>query len=873
MKIKIRTYVFLTAVTFLAIWIFAGRYGLFASRGDWMSQHSVIPDYFRQQFYETGKLFPEFAAGLGGGQNIYYFSYYGLYSPLILPSYLMPFVKMSDYLMAVSILCILASVLLMHYWLKTRGLSAEVSLLGSMLFLLAVPMIYQAHRQVMFVDYMPFLCMALIGVDRYWEKGKMGLYTAGVFGMVMTSFYFSIAGIFAVLLYGISRYQRTEEKSRLLRLFVPVAAAAASAGILLVPTACTLFARRGGASKEPLAFLLRPDFSVTRFAYSGYGIGLTVGILTVLFSFLFVKNKKLRFLSAGCFAVISIPVFSWLFNGGLYAREKSLIPFLPVFCYLAAEFLEQIRRKELSFQTCMAGYLLTVLWCVSAVVFRTEEFKGEYVIIFSELFLLLFAIILYRKTKLLPILLVPAFLCLTAAGVYLNGFKERQADREFYESVTDTSWKKEISHILAQEKGLYRLEQKGGHDEKITDINRIWDTRQWITSMYSSAYQDTYKNFREHVFMTEQPLRNCLMQPASENPLFQKFMGVKYLVKKVSGEYADKAEHLTADVWEHAAPVIYATDRVISEELYQTLTFPYNQTALMQYTVAETSDQSPEQKELSAAKITKSGVSLPEDTAVQKTDKGYLIRSKQKIQTAFSLLEREKDASGEQLLYIQFDVENHKKTKDVIIELEQIRNNLSAKSHIYYNGNTTFTYVAKLNRYQKEASVTFGAGDYTISNIRCFLGETSILESEDLYQSAFCPNRSLTKGNRICGEIDVKQEGYLVTSIPYDRGFEIFIDGRKGKIETVNTAFLGARIAKGAHKIEIIYHAPGVLPGKLLSCMGLLLWSGAVFMERKKYAFSVSFGYNFLTFFLYNRRKVKVCDKRSIYGKHIDYRR
>ena len=63
-------------------------------------------------FYDTGQLFPEFAANIGGGQNIYNFSYYGLYSPLILPSYFLPFLKMSDYMIAVSLLCLLADVLL-----------------------------------------------------------------------------------------------------------------------------------------------------------------------------------------------------------------------------------------------------------------------------------------------------------------------------------------------------------------------------------------------------------------------------------------------------------------------------------------------------------------------------------------------------------------------------------------------------------------------------------------------------------------------------------------------------------------------------------------------------------------------------------------
>ena len=74
-----------------------GAGNIFGAKVDWSSQHSVFPEYFRQQFYRTGQFFPEFALNIGGGQNIYNFSYYGLFSPVVLIGYLLPNVKMSDY--------------------------------------------------------------------------------------------------------------------------------------------------------------------------------------------------------------------------------------------------------------------------------------------------------------------------------------------------------------------------------------------------------------------------------------------------------------------------------------------------------------------------------------------------------------------------------------------------------------------------------------------------------------------------------------------------------------------------------------------------------------------------------------------------------
>ena len=68
---------------FLVFLTIKGGY-IFGSNMDWMKQHSVLPDYFRNLFYQTGNLFPNFAPQLGGGQNIFYLAYYGLYNPFIL---------------------------------------------------------------------------------------------------------------------------------------------------------------------------------------------------------------------------------------------------------------------------------------------------------------------------------------------------------------------------------------------------------------------------------------------------------------------------------------------------------------------------------------------------------------------------------------------------------------------------------------------------------------------------------------------------------------------------------------------------------------------------------------------------------------------
>ena len=111
--------------------------------------------------------------------------------------------------------------------------------------------------------------------------------------------------------------------------------------------------------------------------------------------------------------------------------------------------------------------------------------------------------------------------------------------------------------------------------------------------------------------------------------------------------------------------------------------------------------------------------------------------------------------------------------------------------------------------------------------MQCFLGALpSKEEARRLYQSEYLPDQEKTRGNVTAGDIEVKNTGYLITAIPYDEHFELFVDGKKVKTEKVNTAFLGCRIDKGRHEVEIVYHAPGMKAGKMVSAIGFFLFLG-----------------------------------------------
>ncbi len=884
-------YITIGLLTAFFCWLFVGRYGIFGSKVDWISQHSVLPDYFRQQFYQTGNPFPEFAPNIGGGQNIYNFSYYGLYSPIILVSYLLPFVKMGDYLMAASVCCLAAAAMLLYCWLAKRGFSMQIRFLVTIMYLLAGPMVFQSYGHIMFVNYMPFLCMAFLGIDSYFEKNHLALYTIGVFFMILSSFYFSIGGMLALVLYGLHRYfQINEDMHHTFLTFLrdgiyfllPMLTAVLMSGILLLPTALALSGRTGAQGSHSLLSLLLPNIQAMRLTYNPYGIGLTTLLVTALLASLTYKKCHERILSYGCVLILTLPLFSWLLNGGLYIRDKSLIPFLPLLCYLIAYFLQKMENRQIPFPFALSAFLLAIpLLCLKPA--QANYAKYGWLILMDALLMLAFFLLYWKKhtpKNCIFLLAAPPVMFLFLFQLALHPCANRIETPKAYAKATAISTQKAIAQALKKEKGFYRMEQLGTDTENAATLNRIWNMGQYISSLYSSSYNAGYQNFRENIFQLNEPFRNCLMQSPTHNPIFQKLMGIKYLISQQDipgyapiGQAGSQAICQTPSV----APIAYATGQIISKEAYDKLKFPYSQLAFLYAAVVDTKSaprtnapkplQSPPiqryaylQNNLQKADTTEAILlkqirqaasripfcltqqTIANATWINKTDNGYQIQSKENQNIQIEIPSTELPKTAERLLFLQFKIKNNRPNKDAAIWLEGEGNKLTAQDHIYYNKNTTFTYAIPLKRSQTTATLTFGKGNYEITEIQCFLSDWqpshTLSLSHRLYQSSFCLHPAKSQGNIISGALTAKAPGYFVTSIPYDPNFEVQVDGVKILPEKVNTSFLGFSLPKGRHAITITYHAPGFALGKCISATGFALFAGLLFFPampfRKK---------------------------------------
>ncbi|MFQ7529038.1 MAG: hypothetical protein ACLRMN_16770 [Mediterraneibacter gnavus] len=110
---------------------------------------------------------------------------------------------------------------------------------------------------------------------------------------------------------------------------------------------CNGFDRRKKAKTEIQRFLslLVPSIKLSAVLYHPYGIGLTTLAVTALLAGITWKRKGERILAWGLIFILTIPLFSYLLNGGLYIRDKVLIPFLPLFCYLIAYYIQKTAKR------------------------------------------------------------------------------------------------------------------------------------------------------------------------------------------------------------------------------------------------------------------------------------------------------------------------------------------------------------------------------------------------------------------------------------------------------------------------------------------------------------------------------------------------
>lgn len=800
-NISILTFSFLTI--FLIIML-KGDF-LYISKLDYIDQHFIIPEYFRNLFYETKNLFPSLALNLGMGQNIFEFSYYGYLSPIILLSYLFPFLKMATFLQIVSFLIVIIDILLFYLFISKQTENKNLRFLVSFLFVMAVPLILHSHRHIMFVNYMPFLLLGLLFSETYIKtKNPVGLIICLLF-IITTSYFFSIPALFTIFIYLIFLYLK-ENKSIKIKTFIkehlklcyyfliPVLISS----VLLIPTLSAILSSRFGSSEGiSLLSLIIPTIHLEPFLYTSYSMGLISIVILAIINALLNKDKSYLFLGLVFSLFLVFPIFEYVLNGFMYLNGKVFIPFIPLALILVLKLLEDLINKKSNLKVILPIYILTLL-------LGAFKFDLYLPLIMDVLVTLLGIYILIKKKTVFPLIILLSLFSFSTALVI--NLKDELAKRP----VTINQYSEEINRLIKNnisKDNLYRTCDKTGSD--IFNTNNIRNLDEYKTTMYSSLTNKYYKNFYWNTFDAENPYRNDAIFSDISNPLFNIYFGNRYYIgnNEKPSFYTLKDKKGNVSIYENSDvfDIGYSTDKTLSYDEFSKLEYPYNIEALLNNVIVPSSSGEYN------SKLEKLEVNNKNYDFALKKDKTFNVTNPNKSKTKLTIIT------------FNMDYSEVCEKGDTYIKIGNASNMLTCKEWKYHNKNYSFSYVLEPSN-SSNIPVEIGKGTYKISNIKMYSLDYENIKKIKENHDPFIIDKNSTSGDVIKGKINVtKDNSYFNLSIPYDKGYNIYVDKRKVTYQKTNTAFIGFPISKGYHNIEIVYKAPGLELSKKISVFGCAL--------------------------------------------------
>lgn len=126
-----------------------------------------------------------------------------------------------------------------------------------------------------------------------------------------------------------------------------------------------------------------------------------------------------------------------------------------------------------------------------------------------------------------------------------------------------------------------------------------------------------------------------------------------------------------------------------------------------------------------------------------------------------------------------------------------------------------------------------GKGGSVVSHV-CTMDEAVW---QDAYKMLSASMLDVTDYGDSClkGTIDVQEDGVFVTSVPYEAGWKLKVDGHTREInELIGGAWISTSLSDGEHQIELSFRPPGLIAGLLITLASIGLLIAAEWWRRRR---------------------------------------
>lgn len=802
--------------------------------------HQYLPFFadYQEKLKHFDSMFYSFHAGLG--YNFLGLWAYYLASPLNLviacvPKSMLTMTLSHLYVLKIALCCFTAA----FYFRKRRG-KDELSIVAFGMAYGLCSYIVGYSWNIMWMEVMMMLPIILYGVDKLIKEHDGRLYCFALFISLWCNFYMSyMTCLFLILWYLLYKHKNIKEFFvNGFRFAGYSLLSGAMAAVVLLPAYLGIMQTSSAKLQFPKELwygtfgnLFSRQFLGTTpltMAVDDSKINLYCGILTLLLAGFYLAVKEVRLIDKirrlllliFLFFSFNMPILGYIWHG---FHDQYGIPnrfaFLYVFALLAMAYegycaLARGKRK-ISLRIYFAIILCAIL---IGVAMKTASVKIEMKTVYATaaaIAIYMACFILYQKKllrkKVFTTLICFLFMIETVAMAVMGFGEDGTVDTENY--FQDTKAITEVKKQY-QKNTETRMELISG---RMLDES-IWHTLNGMTLFGSTAQGNVvdmmdqlgfYTGVNEYLYEGATPFTNNLfsMKYQIYRPYDTKYTSFK-LKESVGNVTVYKNTYKTA--------MAYAMDDLVRTWDYQDYNpfYVQNDLATSAFDVDELfhmiETKKPELKECKITSDNGDGEYVFKNTAANADNMVFTIKS---------LKTRE--------LYIHFD---GSQVEHTVIEKngEEILNG-RLDSQIIYLGKQKKGDTIKIRLQLKQDDVMSGVVRLTAAEL-----DEGVMEelAQRMQENAW--KMTSAKGNHLSGTINVEEDKKLFFSIPYDKGWNVKIDGKEVKTKALGKAFLTVKVPEGKHKVELTYVSPGFKEGTILSIVGFVIFLLLLYLFRKK---------------------------------------
>lgn len=568
------------------------------------------------------------------------------------------------------------------------------------------------------------------------------------------------------------------------------------------------------------------------------------GILPLILAPLYFFSKKYTFkekaatavLFAFCYFSFNINYVNFVWHGFHFPNDLpyrwsfAYSFFLLLFAYKAFDVIEEFKPKQIG---------LAAIGVIAVAVLAqkiTSKNVDDNVVIESVIFALVYALALiaFTQPKYVKAAISALLVCCIITEVIVvdtGNFVITQAKEYYTDKLEDFEDMKSQIDALEGEDSFYRMELS----DLLTRMDASWYYYNGVSVFSSMAYESVAKLQRK-LGLYGNDVNSSTYYP--QTAVYNGMWALKYIFDNdnlihndILYSYIDTNDHFTAYKNNYALPLAYCVDNTLADYWVTTLPNPFDvQEAFFKYasgvkniftTVTPSVKDSTNLNDISESDLQKGSVSYTKTTL-----------------NKYANLELSLKPEKEGNLYL-------------FMSSSSISNIIAVTDAKTYNYNIQTNYLLDLGHAKAgdNVSLTIEIPDDDKGNSGTFniyavlMNENDYIKGYNAIMSRGALDvDSFDNGTHVGGKIKVREDSLLYTSIPYDEGWTVRIDGEKvdkSDYITVGTALLGFEITKGEHYVEFDYQPKGLLLGAGVSALTVLLLIAALFCrKRKKFVFS-----------------------------------